>query len=154
MFIKTVFHFQNRFIHETYENLTVIYHVLERVGKVIPIKETNILKRVQILMCLMHQENNRFHCPKKALTFRVTTSCKRNKIESFNKRQSISEENCSESKCIELIALSDTRKTREMVLNTLLFWEKCVRKKNGGFIVRRKCRSIRNNKVQKGKRRS
>lgn len=153
MFIKNMFHFQIRFIHETYENLTVIYHVLENVGEVFDVNGTNILKRVKNLLCLMHQENNRFHCPKKALTFSATTSCKRNKIKSFNKRKLMSEENCSESKCIERKALSDTRKTREMLQKTLSFWKKRVGYKRDHLFLRRKCRSRRNKKVRKGKRR-
>lgn len=152
MFIKICFIFQIRFIHETYENLTFVYHVLERVGDVFDINGTNILKRVKNLLCLMHQENNRFHCPKKALTFSATTSCKKNKIKSFKKGRSKSAKNCAESnKCIERRALVGTRTTLEILNNTLLFWKDCVRYKRGHLFLRRKCRRRKNKKKCKRK---
>lgn len=113
--------------------------MLERVGEVFDINGTNILKRVKNLLCLLHQENNRFHCPKKALTFSATTSCKKNEIKSFKKGRSESAENCSESnKCIERKALAGTRTTLEILNNTLSFWKERVRYKRGHLFLRRK----------------
>lgn len=120
--------------------------MLERVSEVFDISGTNILKRVKNLLCLMHQENNRFHCPKKALTFSATTSCKRNKIKSFNK----SEENCTKSKCIDRRALSGTREAGKILQKTLRFWKKNVGYKRG-HLSRRKCRRRKNKKKCKGK---
>lgn len=135
--------FQDRFVHETYANLSYVSDVMEHAVETFKMsslrnKSVHVQNELTNVLCNMVKVNRKIHCRKnknkpsrRMKAFNETGVCeKRDLFKNVSTRS-------------ELIvrSLESLKHVQKVIADTLGFWDSCVKdSKNGKLVLSKRCR--------------
>lgn len=147
--------FQDRFVHETYANLSYVSDVMEHAVETFKMsslrnKSVHVQNELTNVLCNMVKVNRKIHCRKnknkpsrRMIAFNKTGVCeKRDLFKNVSTRS-------------ELIvrSLESLKHVQKVIADTLGFWDSCVKdSKNGKLVSSKRCKKRKRCKNGKSKR--